>query len=202
MKKFLGKSWLKMIDINRVMNSRIFLYVLFILSIGQLFVYASSGDYMFCTLFVLVGFLTTFFSKNMIAVMTVALVVSNVLKQGTKVRDGFEGKEKNGDHIENEDDDAGSSDVKQSPPPTKTSTPSPTVSSENNKMETKKPTPAVTKNLQDTSMNFQKMADIQLKMLQNLSELKPVLEQSKDLLSKIKESVPSSTSTPTKNTAE
>ena len=182
MKKFSGKSWLKAIDVNNAMNSRVLLYLLFVLSIVQLFVHATSGDFMFCIIFILVGFLTTFFSKNMIAVMTVALVVSNVLKQSANGKEGFEGKERDATDIPNTTEKVDTPSSTSTPSETKDNKPSPT------------PTAQV---VQETSSNIKRMADIQLKMLENLSELKPVLEQSKDLLAKIKQSGSKSTSMPT-----
>ena len=46
-------------------------------------------------IFVLVGFMTTFFSKNMIVVLCIALVVTHILKFGirTVISEGFEEEE-------------------------------------------------------------------------------------------------------------
>jgi hypothetical protein len=58
----------------------IFIFILALVNVIQL---ATIGDYFTVSLFVLVGFLTTYFSKNMIVVLTVAMVFANLVKYGT-----------------------------------------------------------------------------------------------------------------------
>jgi hypothetical protein len=56
---------------------------------------------MYSAIFILVSFLTTFFSKNMISVLCIGVVVSNVLKYGKEIsvtndmnlKEGFENNE-------------------------------------------------------------------------------------------------------------
>jgi len=60
-----------------------------------LYTNAVTGDGMYSVIFILVAFLTTFFSKNMISVLCIGVVVSNILKYGKEisVQEGFEDKE-------------------------------------------------------------------------------------------------------------
>ena len=53
--------------------------------------YGLSNDFYTPVIFVLVGIITSFFSKNMVVILTIALVSSNVIKHGNKIR--YEGME-------------------------------------------------------------------------------------------------------------
>jgi hypothetical protein len=67
------------------------------ISLFQLFLFTSLGDYYSAAVFILVGYLTTFFSKNMMVILTIALVVSTIFKYGSQVRlggkEGFDDEE-------------------------------------------------------------------------------------------------------------
>ena len=69
-------------NFNPVLQNRIVLYFFFIVALFDMVYFLNIRDfYSFATLF-LVGFLTTFFSKNMIVVLFTALLVTHVLKYG------------------------------------------------------------------------------------------------------------------------
>lgn len=66
------------------------LYGVFLLSLLNLLVWLVMGDIMNATVFILIGFLTSFFSKNMVVILIFSLVVSNVLKYGVSIgQEGF-----------------------------------------------------------------------------------------------------------------
>jgi len=68
-----------------LLYNRIVLYFVFILAIGNLVYLGTSNDLTTIGIFALVGFLTSFFSKNMIVILCIALVVSAISKYGTSV---------------------------------------------------------------------------------------------------------------------
>ena len=68
-----------------LLYNRIVLYFVFILAIGNLVYLGTSNDLTTIGIFALVGFLTSFFSKNMIVILCIALVVSTISKYGTSV---------------------------------------------------------------------------------------------------------------------
>ena len=76
-----------------LLSNRGILYILFVLAIGNLFYLGTSNDIWTIAIFVLTGFLTSFFSKNMVVILCIALVVSSIIKYGTtnSVPEGFEG---------------------------------------------------------------------------------------------------------------
>lgn len=89
--KQLGGSIEKSILYNRAV-----LYFIFFLTLGYLFFLIIQTDYYTFAIFILIGFLTSFFSKNMIVILSLALSVSFIFKYGTKIRpEGFE-EEKEG----------------------------------------------------------------------------------------------------------
>jgi hypothetical protein len=81
---------------RNVLHNKYVLYFTVIISIINLLGMVSMGDLATPLVFVIVGFLTSFFSKNMFVVLALALVVANVLKYGTNmgvpeyVSEGFE----------------------------------------------------------------------------------------------------------------
>jgi len=80
----------KTMDFRNVLKSRIILYLFFFASLIQLFLFSMSGDLTVAALFILTGFLVSFFSKNMIVVLCLALVVSNIFKYGlVNTTEGF-----------------------------------------------------------------------------------------------------------------
>jgi hypothetical protein len=104
----MSKSLLK----TDLLHNKVFLYVVFALSLANLLIWIVGGDIVNVIVFLLVGFLTAFFSKNMIVILLFALVVSNVIKFGIHVgKEGFsegveeegEGKGKGAEGVDGED---------------------------------------------------------------------------------------------------
>ncbi len=76
---------------NSLLKNRWVLYFVFVLSLLQLYNFAILNEELYAAVFVLVGFLSSFFSKNMIVILCLALIVSNLLKYGAKAghHEGF-----------------------------------------------------------------------------------------------------------------
>lgn len=83
--KFMDKK-----NLSKMIENKYVLYFVFILAIINLFGYMITGNLNSIIFFILVGFLTTFFSKNMIIILTVPLVLTSVLMVGKKVKESFE----------------------------------------------------------------------------------------------------------------
>ena len=74
-----------------LMYNRWVLYFLFVLSFGNIVYLGSSNDFGNIFIFALIGFLTTFFSKNMVVILCIALVFSSLIHYGTGMKyEGFE----------------------------------------------------------------------------------------------------------------
>lgn len=103
MAKSLSKSFSKSIKSNGdfkkishdMLHNRLVLYFIFIVAVGNLFHFVFSNDLMSVGVFIASGLLTSFFSKNMVVIMVVAMVVANVVRFSFLGREGFgNGKEK------------------------------------------------------------------------------------------------------------
>jgi len=69
---------------NRILYNRWVLYFIIFMVFFNLVGHALYGDLMTPLLFVLVAYITTFFSKNMVVVLLMGLVVANIFKYGTR----------------------------------------------------------------------------------------------------------------------
>jgi len=77
---------------NNLLHSRSLLYFIFVIALGNLFYLFTLQDLTSVIVFMLVGFLTSFFSKNMMVILFIAIAITNILKYGTGIRvsEGFE----------------------------------------------------------------------------------------------------------------
>lgn len=76
-----------------VLHNRPVLYFIFAIAVGNLFNFVFSNDLMSVGVFIASGLLTSFFSKNMVVIMVVAMVVANIVRFSFLGREGF-GKRK------------------------------------------------------------------------------------------------------------
>ena len=81
---------------KNLLHSRLVLYFVFIIAVSNLFHFIFSNDFMSCTVFIVAGLLTSFFSKNMVVIMVIAIVVTHVIRIGNSSTDGFENKKSTG----------------------------------------------------------------------------------------------------------
>lgn len=87
-------SYPKLKFLAALLASRLFLYFLVFVTIVVLFTYVNTRDITSVVAFLLIGVLASFFTKNMIVILSVALLFTWVLKYAMKLRhEGFEGKE-------------------------------------------------------------------------------------------------------------
>jgi len=100
-----------------LLHNRFILYFIFILAIGNIFHFTFSYDLTSVGVFIAAGLLTSFFSKNMIVILVIAMVVANIFRYGNRDSEGFRSK-KDGletsideafkevmDELENEEDE-------------------------------------------------------------------------------------------------
>ena len=79
-----SKSFLKQFGNSKinVLHNRAVLYFVLFLSTINLMSYGLVHDFFTPTIFILVAIITSFFSKNMTVILSVALVSCNVIKHG------------------------------------------------------------------------------------------------------------------------
>jgi len=80
--------------VETLFTSRLFLYFLVFVTSVVLFTYVNTRDITSVVALLLIGFLASFFTKNMAVLLSIALIFTWLLKYAMKLRyEGFEGKE-------------------------------------------------------------------------------------------------------------
>ena len=74
-----------------LLYNRFVLYFVVLVAVVNLYSLVYSGNSMYAAMFILVGFLTSFFSKNMTVILVVAVAITNLVKSGTASNGGLEG---------------------------------------------------------------------------------------------------------------
>lgn len=95
-----GKLLKMKYNFNPVLQNQLVLYLFLFMTFTQVILFVSNNDILGIVLMCIIGFLTSFFSKNMIVILCVALIMTNLVKKGMK-QVGYEGFE---DQENNEDD--------------------------------------------------------------------------------------------------
>jgi hypothetical protein len=76
---------------NNILHNPIVLYFIFAISLLYLFYFSAVNDYSLVAIFILTGVVTSFFSKNMVVILCISLVVSFLLKHaGKHALEGFQ----------------------------------------------------------------------------------------------------------------
>ena len=74
------------LDTGKILHNRFILYFVLFLALADLLFLAMGSEFISVAVFILSGFVTSFFSKNMMVIMCVAMVITNILKYGTDIR--------------------------------------------------------------------------------------------------------------------
>jgi hypothetical protein len=213
-------SWIKRNPLfSQILYSQTVLYLVFVGALANLYILVSAQDWVHTAIFILSGYLTSFFSKNMIVIMCVAIAVTAILKMGDPVdlrREGFtddveesttttttviqEGDEKDPTDSITYLEETDSPKKKKVPSPKDAKSPKDTVAKSFNdikKSYTDKIQAATEKinnaNEIDNDMkdNLKGLLDTQLKLLTGISEIQPLFEKTIDTMDFIKNKVAS-----------
>ena len=78
---------------GKILYNKWILYFIFVVGIYDVVHFYQRGNIMAVAIFFIVGFLTSFFSKNMIVVIVSAIAVSHIVAYGNKMTEGLDEKE-------------------------------------------------------------------------------------------------------------
>jgi hypothetical protein len=94
MLKSAQKTFLKL-NYGALLHNCYVMYFVLFLAVADLLVLSVGREYVFILIFLLVGYLTSFFSKNMMVILVVAIVATNILRSGSRIRlsEGLENAE-------------------------------------------------------------------------------------------------------------
>ena len=161
---------MKTFKLKSLLQNKYVLYILVLVSLLNILDLANKKDFNSVIVFVIVGFLVSFFNKNMIVILLCALIFTHVLKYVNKVvrKEGMENEKKN-EEKENEDDEEAmnnkDSDKKY-------------LTEEEETMAKKKETYDMLKK------DFDEFQDIQKNILENMKEIDPLLEKAENFITK------------------
>ena len=107
MKTIASKSTklIKSFNMKSLLHNKYVLYLIVLASVLDILLLANGKDFNSVVIFIIVGFLTSFFSKNMIVILLIALLFTHGIKYGNKIirKEGLEGLEDE----DSEDSEAG-----------------------------------------------------------------------------------------------
>lgn len=78
--KNIGNWFNKNAKVSSLIESKIVLYFLVFISILNLYMYAMDDDLVYALIMIIVGFLSSFFNKNMIIILFTAIAVTNLIR--------------------------------------------------------------------------------------------------------------------------
>ena len=87
---------------NGLLHNKIVLYVVFAIAMFNLLHESVRQDYLYCALFILIGFITSFFNKNMIVILVIAMAFATILRSIVS-RTGAEGFQEGADEEESKE---------------------------------------------------------------------------------------------------
>ena len=90
---------------GKILYNKWVLYFIFIVGIYDIVHFYQRGNIMAVAIFVIVGFLTSFFSKNMIVIIVSAIAVSHIVAYGNKMSEGFEDEEEEKEAFEEDEEE-------------------------------------------------------------------------------------------------
>ena len=67
---------------NIILHNRFILYFILFVSIFNLIGFITNGNFIFPVFFILIGFITSYFSKNMLVILMISLLITNILNFG------------------------------------------------------------------------------------------------------------------------
>ena len=80
-------------------NNKWILYFILFVSIVDLFNFFKIGDITAIAIFIIVGFLTTYFSKNMLVILVISIAVTHIARYGNASLEGMKGEEEDDEEV-------------------------------------------------------------------------------------------------------
>jgi len=162
-------------NFNSVLHNQYVLYLFVFMTIVDLMVFASVGDIRSLLTLLIIGFLTSFFSKNMIVILFTTLVFTHILKYGTRVSEGLENQDLDlSDIMDNSGNIVDKKDTKED-------NTTKTVEGATDKTKTDAESAATLASLRSELSDFQAIQD---KILGGMREIDPLLTKAESFIDK------------------
>lgn len=169
---------------NSILHNRFVLYFVFFVALSNLFISAFQKDFLFCTYFILIGFILTFFNKNMIVVLILTIVFANILRiSSVSQRDGFgiEGMEDKEAGKEGADETLQYTEIEDDKKSKTESDKKPAAAASTDKKNDKSKSDMVDSIKKDA----EKLIDTQNKIIGGFEKIDPYMKQAEQLIEKI-----------------
>jgi hypothetical protein len=91
------------------LNNKWILYFILFVSVVNLFNFFNNGDTTAIAIFVIAGFLTSYFSKNMLVILVISIAITHIVRYGKASVEGMEGEDEE-EGMEGEEEEEGIED--------------------------------------------------------------------------------------------
>jgi len=170
---------------NSILYNRYVLYFVFFVALSNLFIAAFQNNYMFCTYFVLIGFILTFFNKNMLVILVLTIAFANILSVSTGgSREGMDTKEGADDTLEYSELDAEKTKDAKTDAKTKTDANTKTDAKTGVKADAKGEK-SKSEMVDDLKKDAEKLMDTQEKIIRGFEKIDPYMKQAEQLIEHI-----------------
>ena len=80
---------------KQILHNPFVLYFVLAIALGDLLYLSVAGNFMFVAIFILIGFLASFFSKNMVVILVIAMAATSIIQFGSAASfsEGLKGEE-------------------------------------------------------------------------------------------------------------
>jgi hypothetical protein len=174
----LQKLYYKMLSLipsssGRMLNNKWILYFIFAVSLVDVMNFYQRGNLMAVSIFFIVGFLTSFFSKNMLVILVLSIAVTHLVTYGNRFSEGMEDKKEEDEEEEEEEEEEVEEGFEEE------DTQEEEEEEPENKVVQKKPTEeSMTNNNQDQTSELLKM---QKQLMAKMDQLKPLLNEAESM---------------------
>ena len=82
---------------KQILQNPFILYFVLAIALGDLLYLSVASNYAFIAIFMLIGFLASFFSKNMVVILVIAMATTSIIQLGVRgsINEGMEGEDDN-----------------------------------------------------------------------------------------------------------
>ena len=177
-------------NFNPILHNRIVLYFISLLALFDMIYFLNKGDIISFVTFVLIGFLTSFFSKNMIVIFVIALSITHISKYGSSsyISEGLETMEDNTD----KNDDTIPIDSKKSTKGNVISSTSDSNTGSSNTGSSSKKYSKIDESFEgkdkieysELKKEYKEFQGIQDQIVKNLADIEPALEKAEKFIKK------------------
>ena len=172
-----------------LLQNKVLLYIVAAIAIVHILLLANSKDFNSVLIFVIVGFLISFFSKNMIVVLLSAIIFTNLIKMVYPGREGMKAK-KVKEGLEHEDEEEEEEELYDEEEEKKEEEEDEGVSL-NIKQTAEEKKEAELKKKQETydklKNDFNEFQSIQHDILKNMKEIDPLLTKAENFIAKFEQ---------------